>query len=72
MGRARGPAASAVPGDGQSFVRREPDRDDELEDREDEELDRLDELARPAEDDPPDLTELDERPAEEPPERGAL
>jgi hypothetical protein len=58
----------------QPFVLWPPDLDGELEDREDEEPDRLEEeeAERPDGDDPPDLTAPDERPAEEPPDRGAL
>jgi hypothetical protein len=55
----------------QPFLLTLPDLDEELEDREEEELDRPAEEARP-EEDPPDLATLEERPEEEPPDLGAL
>jgi hypothetical protein len=75
MGRGHGPAlwekrdwGSAA---GQLFLLTPPDLDEELEDREEEELDRADEEERP-EEDPPDLATLEERPEEEPLDLGAL
>jgi hypothetical protein len=57
--------------DDQPFLLTLPDLEEELEDREEEELDRPDEDERP-EEDPPDLATPEERPEEEALDRGAL
>jgi hypothetical protein len=55
----------------QPFLLTLPDLDEELEDREEDELDRPDEEER-LEEDPPDRATLEERPEEEPLDLGAL